>query len=199
MLFGCFVMRVLSLQSNVHVHDLYTDLADGRILVRFLEIISGDKLGTVGKAVFTCACTSCRQCIDDSNRKSCNGGCIGNVDSETVWVGHSLDWHHPAMTGIGYSEYKCLRILWVAITCSLPVLYDVFCLFVYLFSSWSSAHSQIREHQQSSWLPKEQEGMYLWYHAQLSLEVIYTVNLRTMLFRPLWTHQRSTEEWGRTW
>ena len=24
-------------------------------------------------------------------------------------------------------------------------------------------------------------------------------NLRTVLFRPLWTHQRSTEEWGRAW
>ena len=81
----------LSLQSNVHVHDLYTDLADGRILVRFLEIISGDKLGTVGKAVFAYACTAWRPCIDDSNRKSCYGGCIGNVDSETVSVGHSLD------------------------------------------------------------------------------------------------------------
>ena len=31
------------------MHDLFSDLSDGRILIRFLEIISSEKLGPVGE------------------------------------------------------------------------------------------------------------------------------------------------------
>ena len=33
------------LQARLEVHDLFTDLADGKMLLRLLEIISGEKLG----------------------------------------------------------------------------------------------------------------------------------------------------------
>lgn len=36
-------------QHNSHVDDLFTDLSDGRLLISLLEIISGEKLGKIGK------------------------------------------------------------------------------------------------------------------------------------------------------
>ena len=29
--------------------DVFTDISDGRLLIRFLEIISGEKIGSVGR------------------------------------------------------------------------------------------------------------------------------------------------------
>ena len=42
---------LLLLQVGLHVNDLFTDLADGKILLKLLEIISGEKIGkpNVGK------------------------------------------------------------------------------------------------------------------------------------------------------
>ena len=37
------------LQNNQHIDDLFTDFCDGRLLISLLEIISGEKLGKVGK------------------------------------------------------------------------------------------------------------------------------------------------------
>lgn len=39
------------LQAGLHVNDLFTDLADGKLLLRLLEIISGDNLGRPNKGV----------------------------------------------------------------------------------------------------------------------------------------------------
>lgn len=39
------------LQAGLHVNDLFTDLADGKMLLRLLEIISGDNLGRPNKGV----------------------------------------------------------------------------------------------------------------------------------------------------
>lgn len=39
---------------GLHVNDLYTDLSDGRLLIRLLEILSGEKLGPVGECAFLC-------------------------------------------------------------------------------------------------------------------------------------------------
>lgn len=38
-------------QADLQINDLFTDLADGRLLIKLLEIISGEKLGrpTIGK------------------------------------------------------------------------------------------------------------------------------------------------------
>ena len=33
---------------NLHVNDLFTDLSDGKVLIRLLETISGEKIGTPG-------------------------------------------------------------------------------------------------------------------------------------------------------
>lgn len=39
---------VFLIQSNLHVDDLFEDLADGKILISLLEIISGEKIGVAG-------------------------------------------------------------------------------------------------------------------------------------------------------
>lgn len=39
----------LSLKAGLHVDDLFSDLSDGRLLIRLLEIISGEKIGHVGR------------------------------------------------------------------------------------------------------------------------------------------------------
>lgn len=39
-------------QDNSHVDDLFTDLSDGRLLISLLEIISGEKLGKIGRTNF---------------------------------------------------------------------------------------------------------------------------------------------------
>lgn len=36
-------------QSGLHVNDLFTDLSDGRMLIRLLEIISGERIGSIGR------------------------------------------------------------------------------------------------------------------------------------------------------
>ena len=36
-------------QAGHHVDDLYTDLGDGRLLIRLLEILSGEKIGSIGR------------------------------------------------------------------------------------------------------------------------------------------------------
>ena len=37
------------LQAGHHVDDLYTDLGDGRLLIRLLETLSGEKIGSIGR------------------------------------------------------------------------------------------------------------------------------------------------------
>ena len=39
------------LQAHLQIHDLFTDLADGKMLMRLLEIISGENLGKANKGV----------------------------------------------------------------------------------------------------------------------------------------------------
>lgn len=39
----------LFFQAGHHVDDLYTDLGDGRLLIRLLEILSGEKVGSIGR------------------------------------------------------------------------------------------------------------------------------------------------------
>lgn len=36
-------------QAGLHVNDILTDLSDGRLLIRLLEILSGDKIASVGR------------------------------------------------------------------------------------------------------------------------------------------------------
>ncbi len=36
-------------QSGLHVNDLFADLSDGRLLIRLLEIISGERIGSIGR------------------------------------------------------------------------------------------------------------------------------------------------------
>ena len=38
------------LQINLHVNDLFTDLSDGKVLIRLLETISGEKIGAPGNS-----------------------------------------------------------------------------------------------------------------------------------------------------
>ena len=38
-----------SLQVNLHVSDLFVELRDGKVLLKLLELISGEKLGRVNK------------------------------------------------------------------------------------------------------------------------------------------------------
>ena len=45
----CFLPPSLSLKAGLHVDDLFSDLSDGRLLIRLLEIISGEKIGHVGR------------------------------------------------------------------------------------------------------------------------------------------------------
>ena len=35
--------------SGLHVNDIFTDLGDGRVLIRLLEILSGEKIASVGR------------------------------------------------------------------------------------------------------------------------------------------------------
>ena len=37
-------------QINLHVDDLFTDLSDGKVLIRLLETISGEKIGAPGNS-----------------------------------------------------------------------------------------------------------------------------------------------------
>lgn len=46
---NAFDMNLDLFQHNSHVDDLFTDLSDGRLLISLLEIISGEKLGKIGK------------------------------------------------------------------------------------------------------------------------------------------------------
>ena len=39
-------------QINLHVNDLFTDLSDGKILIRLLETISGEKIGAPGNILY---------------------------------------------------------------------------------------------------------------------------------------------------
>ena len=41
----------LWLQARLEIRDLFTDLADGKILMKLLEIISGEKLGQPNKGI----------------------------------------------------------------------------------------------------------------------------------------------------
>ena len=36
-------------QVGLHVDDLFVDLSDGRLLIRLLEIISGERIGHIGR------------------------------------------------------------------------------------------------------------------------------------------------------
>lgn len=36
-------------QAGHHVDDLFTDLSDGRLLIKLLEVISGEKIGHAGR------------------------------------------------------------------------------------------------------------------------------------------------------
>ncbi len=36
-------------QAGLHVNDLFDDLSDGRLLIRLLEILSGEKIASVGR------------------------------------------------------------------------------------------------------------------------------------------------------
>ena len=36
-------------QAGLHVDDLFDDLSDGRLLIRLLEILSGEKIASVGR------------------------------------------------------------------------------------------------------------------------------------------------------
>ena len=36
------------IQVNLHVNDLFTDLSDGKVLIKLLETISGEKIGSPG-------------------------------------------------------------------------------------------------------------------------------------------------------
>ena len=45
------VVVVLCLQARLEIRDLFTDLADGKILMKLLEIISGEKLGQPNKGI----------------------------------------------------------------------------------------------------------------------------------------------------
>ena len=36
-------------QCGLHVNDLFIDLSDGRLLIRLLETISGEKIGSIGR------------------------------------------------------------------------------------------------------------------------------------------------------
>ena len=42
---------LLWLQARLEIHDLFKDLADGKILMKLLEIISGENLGKPNKAI----------------------------------------------------------------------------------------------------------------------------------------------------
>jgi spectrin beta len=42
---------MLVLQAHMQVNDLFTDLADGKMLMKLLEIISGENLGRPNKGV----------------------------------------------------------------------------------------------------------------------------------------------------
>ena len=42
----------LAFQINLHVNDLFTDLSDGKVLIKLLETISGEKIGTPGKIIY---------------------------------------------------------------------------------------------------------------------------------------------------
>ena len=37
------------MQAGLHVDDVFTDLSDGRLLIRLLEILSGEKIPSVGR------------------------------------------------------------------------------------------------------------------------------------------------------
>ena len=52
----------LGFQVNLHVNDLFTDLSDGKVLIRLLETISGEKIGAPGKIIY---CDDChfKQCL----------------------------------------------------------------------------------------------------------------------------------------
>ena len=39
------------MQAHLHIDDLFTDLADGKMLMKLLEIISGENLGRPNKGV----------------------------------------------------------------------------------------------------------------------------------------------------
>ena len=45
----CLTLHFTPPQSGLHVDDLFADLSDGRLLIRLLEIISGEKIGSIGR------------------------------------------------------------------------------------------------------------------------------------------------------
>jgi spectrin beta len=43
------LIAMLLMQAGLHVNDVYTDLSDGRLLIRLLEILSGESIASVGR------------------------------------------------------------------------------------------------------------------------------------------------------
>ncbi|CAD5123350.1 DgyrCDS11708 [Dimorphilus gyrociliatus] len=67
------MLKIYCLQAGLHVNDLFTDLADGKLLLRLLEIISGDNLGRPNKGVLRV------QKIENVNR------CLEYLRSKVYW------------------------------------------------------------------------------------------------------------------
>jgi hypothetical protein len=82
------ILSFLFVQARLEINDLFADLGDGILLMKFLEIISGDKLGKPNRGRMRV------QKIENINR------CLEYLKQKKIQVLFG-DWHFSIEEGIG--------------------------------------------------------------------------------------------------